>query len=94
MRGVAADDRLVAPARGADAQHVGAAAVEDEEGRGLITEVRLEQALDVLGERVVAVAGGMADVGGGDGLQHLGVDGGVVVGSEAAARTVRVTRRA
>ena len=68
----------------AQADDVRAGAVEDREGGGVVAEVALDHGLEARGGLVGAVGDGVAVVDGGDGVQRLGQDGGVVVAREGS----------
>ena len=80
---VGADHRLVGSGERVDRGDVGAAAVEDAEPARLGAEMLAKELLGARGPVVGAVAAGVAVVGGHEGLEHLGVSAGVVVGGEA-----------
>ena len=80
---VGADHRLVRSGERVDRGDVGAAAVEDAEPARLGAEMLAKELLGARGPGVGAVAAGVAVVGAHEGLEHLGVSAGVVVGGEA-----------
>ena len=79
-----ADDGLVRPQRRRERDHVRAGAVEREEHARLVAEQRAEGGLGAARALVVAVAGGVAVVGGRERGEDGGVDAGVVVAGEVA----------
>ena len=88
VRALGADHALPRAQHRAQADDVGARAVEDREGGGMLAEDGFDVGLQPRGGLVGAVGGGVAVVDGGDGVQRLGQDGGVVVAREGShART-------
>ncbi len=80
--GVGGEDALERTEHRLEPDDVGAGAVEGDEGLRPVAEVPAEEAVGLPGDGVVAVGGGMAHVGGGDRLEDVGVDAGVVVAGE------------
>ena len=79
----------VGPQERAQAQHVGAGAVEDEVDVHVRAQVLAELRHRALGPGVASVGQGMAHVGAGDGLEQGGVDPRVVVAGKASLRIHR-----
>ena len=84
VRALGADDALPGAQHRPQADDVRARAVEDGEGDGVVTEVRADGGLQPRGPLVGAIRGGVTVVGGGDGIQRFGQDGGVVVAREGS----------
>ncbi len=86
MGGLGADHGMIGLRQRLQAQAVRSRAVEHNENFNIRTEVLLELADRSLGIRVVPVPHHMPPVDGGNGLQHLRMDAGIVIAGETADR--------
>ena len=84
VRALGADHALPGAQHGPQADDVRARAVEDGEGDRVGTEVRPDLGLQPRGPLVGAIRRGVTVVGGSDGIQRFGQDGGVVVAREGS----------
>ncbi len=83
VRGFGAEHGLERAGCGLQAENVGSGAVEDEEDVD-VSEVLAKLGAGAVGIVVVAVADGVAGVGGGQGFEHFGMHAGVVIAGETA----------